>query len=140
MSNLSLQVPPRPICVGGENSGEHLSQNHGHSKASSSTGGSGLGFSCGLTFKNKTVLLDGEGSSLLNLEGAAKPDKIAGHEKALLSNIVARFSWKRCASLPVKRASDMSPSPTSSQGMTHTEHHGSQVGFLVHKGFRQLIY
>lgn len=139
-SNLFLQLPPRHTCFGAKNSGEHLSQSHGYSETSSSAGSGDLGFLRGLSFKNKAILRDGEGTSLLNPESAAKPGKITCQENAVFANIVARFSWKRCASLPIKRTSDMSPSPTSAQEKTNKDQHVSQVGFLTYESLTGLVY
>lgn len=124
-SNLTLLVP-RKTEHGYQSSGENPTQNHFYSKGSSSVGNEALGFPHGLGLKNKAALLDGETNSLLTPELAAKPDKIVDHENALFANIVAKLSWERCASLPVKRASDLAPSPTSAQEKTSAEKHVSQ--------------
>lgn len=124
-SNLTVQVPPRPIRVGRE----HLSQYHGYSEGSSLVGG----FSRVLILENKKVLLDGERSSLLNPELAVKPDNRIGHGNAVLANIAARLSWKRCASLPAKSASNLSSSPISAEENMRTDQHISQVSFPFHE-------
>jgi len=132
-------VHPRPTHVGRENFGEHLSQNHGYSEGSPSIRYGGPCFSRGASFKNKAILLNDERNSLPNPELGANTDSRTGRENAVLSNIVARLSWKRCASLPAKSASELSPSPTSAQERTCTEQHVSQVGFLS-TSFMWLVY
>lgn len=106
-----------------------MSQDHDYSKGNSLVGG----FSRGLSLKNKAVLFDDERRSLLYPELAVKPENRTGRGNALLANIAARFSWKRCASLPAKSASDLSPSPTSAQEKSCAEQHISQVSFLIHE-------
>ncbi|RRT52872.1 hypothetical protein B296_00040754, partial [Ensete ventricosum] len=93
------------------------------SRGTSSTGG----FSCGRSFKNKTPVVDGERSSLLNPVLAEDPDKREGTETAFYANLVSAFSWKRCTSLPNTPAPCLSPSPVNNRAY---EQQSSQ--FILH--------
>ncbi|KAF6172173.1 hypothetical protein GIB67_024795 [Kingdonia uniflora] len=57
-----------------------------------------------LSFKKKVPVLDGEGSSLLNTDLKSVPDS------PVLTNFISGLSWKRCVSLPVTPAPNLSPS------------------------------
>ncbi|ONK63314.1 uncharacterized protein A4U43_C07F13730 [Asparagus officinalis] len=124
-SKLTLQVPSRNL-------------SHDYSKGSSSIGGGALGFLRGLSFKNKAALLDVEESSLLNPQHDSKQENRSGHDNAVLANIVARLSWKRCASLPAKPVSDLSPSPTSAQEELCTGKHISRKRKIPRRVSRSL--
>ncbi|XP_057957936.1 uncharacterized protein LOC131150890 isoform X2 [Malania oleifera] len=118
-SDLSLQIPPRPLAFGSNRSGKGILQSQGSLKGISSS----KGFLRALSFKKKGVSIDGEKSSLLNPNSKAPP------ESPVFSNIMSTLSGKRCASLPVTPASILSPSvstPTSAR--THIEEKKSHKG------------
>ncbi|GAB2266298.1 hypothetical protein Dimus_001315, partial [Dionaea muscipula] len=89
--NLSLQIPPRPINFGKEQGRQGLPP-------------SSRGFLRGVSFKGKTNSADGERSSLLN----SGPQEVLGSPS--VSNVLPKFNWQRCVSLPVSHASEPSPS------------------------------
>lgn len=124
----TLQIPSRPIGIGSDSYDEHMiNTQHSFFRGCSSGGG----LARGLSFKNKTVILDGERSSLLNPELGRKSDSRVGPENAVLSNFVAAFSWKRCASLPATPASNLPPSSTSTKEKTTNEQQTPQVSSLI---------
>ncbi|KAK6117335.1 hypothetical protein DH2020_048926 [Rehmannia glutinosa] len=84
-SDLTLQIPPRPS---------------GFSSSRS-------GFFRALSFKKGTTVLDGERSSLLS------SDPKVALESPAVSNHTSNLSWKRCTSLPVTPASNLSPQITA---------------------------
>ncbi|XAR54582.1 Ubiquitin--protein ligase [Bertholletia excelsa] len=105
-SDLSLQIPPRPLGFG--------SSRIGKSSIDSRDGASSRGCLKALSFKKKVAAFDGETSSLLNSATKAAP------ESPILANVMS--SYKKCTSLPVTPASNLSPSvsmPASAR--THIE-------------------
>ncbi|KAL7178056.1 hypothetical protein ACSBR2_031252 [Camellia fascicularis] len=103
-SDLSLQIPPRPVGLGS-------------SRGSSSS----RGFLRGLSFKKKVTTPDGEKSSLLY------PDLKTAPESPVLANFMS--GWKKCASVPVSPASNLSPSAsTPASARTSGERVKSHIG------------
>lgn len=103
-SDLSLQIPPRPVGLGS-------------SRGSSSS----RGFLRGLSFKKKVTTPDGEKSSLLY------PDPKTAPESPVLANFMS--GWKKCASVPVSPASNLSPSAsTPASARTSGERVKSHIG------------
>ncbi|XP_010938684.1 uncharacterized protein [Elaeis guineensis] len=135
LTSHTLQMPSRPINIGGDSYDEHMIKTQHSFPRGCSSGG---GLSRGLSFKNKTVILDGERSSLLNPEPGGKSDSRVGPENAVLSNFVAAFSWKRCASLPATPASNLPPSSTSTKEKTTIEQQTSQKWTIPTKVSRSL--
>ncbi|KAL2579937.1 hypothetical protein AAZV13_15G091800 [Glycine max] len=97
--DISLQVPPRPIGFGSTSSGRVLDHCQSFGKGISSS----RGFLRALSLKRKGNVADGERSSLLNSDPKTAAD---GPNMASISEI----AWKRCTSLPVTPASNLSPS------------------------------
>lgn len=96
-SDLSLQVPPRPLGFEKSRSGKGLIQ----SQCASNGNSSPSGFFRGLSFKRKVTATDGE-KTPLNSKTLDSP---------LLEN--AAFPWKKCASVPVTPLSNALPSAST---------------------------
>ncbi|XP_058076013.1 uncharacterized protein LOC131224718 isoform X2 [Magnolia sinica] len=107
-ADLSLQIPPRQICFSTNLNRKGPPQSLGSSQGSSSASGSLRG----LTFKNQAPMPN-ERSPLLNSDSTPRPD-LAIPENASLASYIAALTWKRCVSLPVTPASNLSPSISSS--------------------------
>ncbi|XP_012069427.1 uncharacterized protein LOC105631841 isoform X2 [Jatropha curcas] len=99
-SNLSVQIPPRPIGIGTSRSGKGLIHSQHSCKGSSSSGG----LLRVLSFAKGSAIPDGERSLLLNSSPKTAPDS------PIMASLRSAFSRERCASLPVTPASNLSPS------------------------------
>ncbi|KAK6930095.1 Zinc finger, RING-CH-type [Dillenia turbinata] len=97
-SDLSLQVPPRPTYFGSARGAKGLTPSQGSSRSNSSP----KGLLRGLSFKKKGIAPDSERCPLLNSGLISSPDS------PVVGNIMS--PWKRCTSLPVTPASNLSPS------------------------------
>ncbi|KAK6130434.1 hypothetical protein DH2020_035844 [Rehmannia glutinosa] len=109
-SDLTLQIPPRPSGFSSSRSGKGLIKSPSVSNGSSST----AGFFRALSFKKGTTVLDGERSSLLS------SDPKVALESPAVSNHTSNLSWKRCTSLPVTPASNLSPQITATPSSART--------------------
>lgn len=119
--DISLQVPPRPIGFGSTSSGRVLDHCQSFGKGISSS----RGFLRALSLKRKGNVADGERSSLLNSDPKTAAD---GPNMASISEI----AWKRCTSLPVTPASNLSPSvSTPISARTYNEQTKPHVSYLL---------
>lgn len=116
-SDLSLNIPSRHAHFGSGLNGKAFIQSPGISSNGNSASRS---IFRGLSFKKKDPP-NGESSSLL--PNAAQP------ENTSMANIMPTLHWNRCASLPVKHASNPSPSVTTPvSARTYSEQQKSQIG------------
>ncbi|KAF2287730.1 hypothetical protein GH714_002481 [Hevea brasiliensis] len=112
---------PRPIGFGTCRSGKGLIHSQNSSKGSSSSGG----LLRGLSFKKKGVVVvphgETERSFLINSDPTTAPDS------PVMASL--RSAWKRCTSLPVTPASNLSPSvSTPISARMHGESHKTSKG------------
>ncbi|KAI3728018.1 hypothetical protein L6452_16643 [Arctium lappa] len=115
-SDLSLNIPPRHAHFGSSRNGKAFAQSPGISSNGNSASRS---IFRGLSFKKKDPP-NGESSSLL--PNATQPENPA------VANIMPALHWNRCASLPVKHASNTSPSvATPVSARTYSEQQKSQI-------------
>ncbi|KAL0414649.1 UNVERIFIED_CONTAM: hypothetical protein Sradi_1666600 [Sesamum radiatum] len=109
-SDLTLQIPPRPAGLSGSRSGKYTLQSPGVVSGSSPTGG----FLRAFSFKKRSTGSDSIRSSLLSSDPKTTP------ESPEFSNRPTNVNWKRCTSLPVTPASNLSPHivvpPSASEG------------------------
>ncbi|GMH29289.1 hypothetical protein Nepgr_031132 [Nepenthes gracilis] len=128
--NLSLQIPPRPTDFYNEQGRLVLLQSQVSSKGSPS---SSRGLLRGLSLKKKNTATVGERSSLLN------SDSQDVSRSPILHNIMPKFSWQRCASLPVAPASESSPrASTPASARTASEQYKSRKGRVQNPVSRSL--
>ncbi|KAL2341180.1 hypothetical protein Fmac_009120 [Flemingia macrophylla] len=97
--DISLHVPPRPIGFGSTSGGRVLDHSQSFNKGISSS----RGFLRALSFKRKGNVADGERSCLLNSDPQSAADSPN-------MTTISEIAWKRCTSLPVTPASNLSPS------------------------------
>ncbi|KAI4345501.1 hypothetical protein L6164_012617 [Bauhinia variegata] len=110
--DISLEIPPRPLGFGSTRGGRLLDHSPSFSKGIPSP----RGILRALSFKKKGNAADGERSSLLSSDPKTAPDS---HN---MVNSTSSFGWKRCTSLPVRHAPNLSPSvPTPSSARTYNE-------------------
>lgn len=119
--DISLQVPPRPTGFGSTSGVRVLDHSQSFGKGISSS----RGFLRALSLKRKGNVADGERSSLLNSDPKTAAD---GPNMASISEI----AWKRCTSLPVTPASNLSPSvSTPISARTYNEQTKPHVSYLL---------
>eukprot|EP00268_Persea_americana_P010477 TRINITY_DN1425_c0_g2_i2.p1 TRINITY_DN1425_c0_g2~~TRINITY_DN1425_c0_g2_i2.p1 ORF type:complete len:455 (+),score=89.72 TRINITY_DN1425_c0_g2_i2:171-1535(+) len=106
--DLSLKIPPRPVCFGSKPNGKGLLHLDSFSRGCSSA----RGFLQDPSFKNQVSVVD-ERTPLLNSDHGERSDLMIPENSSMGSYIAALTSWKRCASLPVTPASNLSPSVSS---------------------------
>lgn len=116
--DLSLKIPSKPVYFGSNSNGKGPVSLESSSRGSSSA----RGLSQGPSFKNQVMVVD-ERTPLLNSDHDAGSDMIIP-EDASLASYIAALTWKRCVSLPVTPATNMSPSVSISAGETrYSEQH-----------------
>ncbi|XP_038709310.1 uncharacterized protein LOC120004126 isoform X1 [Tripterygium wilfordii] len=120
-SDLSLQIPHKPIGFGSSHSGKGLLKSQASNIGSPSSGG----FLRGLSFKKKISIAEGERSSLLN------SDSRTALESPIVASFKAAFSWKRSTSLPLSHEAGFSPSiPTPTSARMPGERHKTNKGVV----------
>ncbi|KAJ9549626.1 hypothetical protein OSB04_022169 [Centaurea solstitialis] len=116
-SDLLVNIPPRHARLGSSRNGQAFVQSPGISSSGNSASRS---IFRGLSFKKKDPP-NGESSSLL--------PNTSQSESPAVANGMPALHWNRCASLPVKHASNHSPSvATPVSARTYSEQQKSQIG------------
>ncbi|KAI4317666.1 hypothetical protein L6164_025517 [Bauhinia variegata] len=109
--DISLQIPPRPLGFGSTRGGR-FDNSPSFSKRIPSPGVIWRA----LSFKRKGNAEHGERSSLLSSDPKTAPDS------PNMADSTSSLAWKRCTSLPVTPASNLSPSvPTPASARTYNE-------------------
>lgn len=123
--DLSLQIPPRAVNFENSRRGKGLLQSQVSIKGISPS----RSLFRDLSFKKKSILPDGERSSLLNSD--SKPTA----ESPRFANFLGAFTWKRCTSLPVSHEPSKSPTvATPISARLHDEHPRSHVRSVIYFG------
>ncbi|KAF5203190.1 RING/U-box superfamily protein [Thalictrum thalictroides] len=125
-ADLSVHIPPRPVVFGSSRSGKGLLQSQSSFKGNSTP----RSLLQSLSFKNKAVVPDGEGSSLLNQDAKQTP------ESPVLASIISK--WQKCVSLPGTPASMFSSSVTTPTDNISGEQRNSQKSASQSKMSRSL--